>query len=119
MIKFYLFIFFIGFTFFCHAQQTGKNSEVDNMSQATQLKLMRYYPNPAVSVVNFEFLKPAPKGLTLQIYNFVGKKVFETTIISQKTTIQLNEIFLRGVYIYQVRDKSGRIVESGKFQVNK
>jgi hypothetical protein len=27
--------------------------------------------------------------------------------------------FPRGVYVYQLRDKTGRIVESGKFQVSK
>jgi len=36
----------------------------------------------------------------------------------QKITVPLTE-FYRGVYIFQVRDVQGNIVESGKFQVVK
>lgn len=84
----------------------------------TQVKVLKFYPNPAVSVINFEFQKSYEKGFTLQVYNFVGRKVSETSAISAKTSIPLTD-FYRGVYIFQLRDKSGRIVESGKFQVVK
>ncbi len=46
----------------------------------------------------------------------MGKKVYEV-----KTSVGLLNIsldgFNRGVYIYQLRDKTGRILESDKFQV--
>lgn len=119
MNKFYLIIFFIGFTFCARAQQQGKINFNDASTGLGPVKLVNTYPNPAITVVNFQFIKPAPKDLTLQIYNFIGKKIFEASNVSQKTTITLNEVFLRGVYIYQLKDKTGRIVESGKFQVNK
>lgn len=54
----------------------------------------------------------------IQIYSFVGKKVFESNQLSAKTTVHLTD-FYRGVYIFQIRDKSGKIVDSGKFQVSK
>ncbi|TDH27874.1 T9SS type A sorting domain-containing protein [Segetibacter sp. 3557_3] len=81
-------------------------------------KVLKFYPNPAVSSINFEFQKTINKDYTLQVYNFVGKKVYEVTAVGQKTNISLTD-FYRGVYIFQLRDKSGRIIESGKFQVAK
>lgn len=117
MNKFYLIILFTGFTLFATAQE-GKPSETTYSSDFTKAKVLKFYPNPASGVINFEFLKPVQRDLTLQVYNFIGKKVFELNGVSQKTTVPLND-FYRGVYIFQLRDKSGRIVESGKFQVNK
>ncbi|MEJ7912047.1 MAG: T9SS type A sorting domain-containing protein [Chitinophagaceae bacterium] len=81
--------------------------------------VVRFYPNPATSLVTFDFAKSYEAGFSLQIYNFPqGKKVHETKNMAQRTTINLNE-YTRGVYIYQLRDKLGRMVESGKFQVSK
>jgi hypothetical protein len=117
MNKFYLLVFFIGFTFFANAQES-KTSDTPFSSDLTQPKVLRFYPNPASGVINFEFLKPVQKDLTLQVFNFIGKKVFELNGVSQKTSVLLND-FYRGIYIFQLRDKSGHIVESGKFQVNK
>ncbi len=97
----------------------GNTQTVKHTSDIEQVvKAIKFYPNPAVSVINFEFQKSFDKGLTLQIYNFVGKKIFEVSSLTSKTSIDLAE-FYRGVYIFQLRDKSGRIIESGKFQVIK
>ncbi len=117
MNKLYLIIFFIAFAFVATAQDPAK-TDPTYASDITKVKSVKFYPNPAIDVINFEFLKANPRDLTLQVYNFVGKKVYELPAVSQKTFISLNE-FYRGVYIFQLRDKFGRIVESGKFQVNK
>ena len=117
MNKLYLIIFFIAFTFFATAQEQ-KQTDPNTTSEVLRAKVIKFYPNPATTVVNFEFLKPVPRDLVLQVYNFIGKKVYELPTVSQKTTVPLND-FYRGMYIFQLRDKSGRIVESGKFQVAK
>lgn len=83
-----------------------------------QTKITSFYPNPATSYINFEFTKPIEKGYILQIYNFIGKKVTEVNINYNKTTISLDNYF-RGIYIFQIRDKNGRVIDSGKFQVAK
>ena len=83
-----------------------------------QVKVLKFYPNPAISQINFEFQKSYEKGYVLQIYNFTGKKVSETTTLTSKTSVPLTD-FYRGVYIFQLRDKTGRIMETGKFQVVK
>lgn len=79
-------------------------------------KIVRSYPNPATVAINFEFLQDFDKSYTIQLYNFMGKKVYEFTPNSERMNISLNGFF-RGVYIYQLRDKFGKILDSGKFQV--
>ncbi|MBY0535444.1 MAG: T9SS type A sorting domain-containing protein [Chitinophagaceae bacterium] len=83
-------------------------------------KLIKFYPNPATSFINFELQNTNEKDLNFQIYNFLGKKVYEVNNINSnsKTTVNLSD-FYRGVYIFQLRDKSGKVVDSGKFQVSK
>lgn len=83
-----------------------------------QVRIMQVYPNPATSVIYFEILHNSEKGYILYIYNFIGKKVNEFAISSSKITVPLDSYY-RGLYVYQLRDKSGNIVESGKFQVMK
>ena len=79
---------------------------------------MRPYPIPATTVVNFDFLYGYEKTFSLQVYNFMGKKVIEINKMPPRVSMPLDE-FYRGIYVYQLRDKYGKIVESGKFQVVK
>lgn len=116
MNKLYSLILFIAITLSANAQES-KNTPA-SYTDIAKTKVLKFYPNPAIDIINFEFLKPVQKDLTLQVYNFIGKKIFELNGVSQKTSVTLSE-FYRGLYIFQLRDKSGRIVESGKFQVNK
>jgi hypothetical protein len=48
----------------------------------------------------------------------MGKKVYELTPASQRISLSLNT-FYRGVYIFQLRDKFGKLIDSGRFQVVK
>lgn len=81
-------------------------------------KIVKFYPNPATSYINFEFQKSNDKTYTFHIINLLGKKVYEVTNVSPKTIVNLSD-FLRGVYIFQLRDQNGKVVDSGKFQVSK
>ena len=109
---FYIFLFIAGLNFSTQAQvsSTFINNDV--------VKTVKFYPNPAVSSINFEFEKNYVSSYNLVIYNFIGKKVVEMKISDQKMNITLTD-FYRGVYIFQVRDKQGIVVESGKWQVAK
>ncbi len=87
----------------------------DNGTNAT----VRFYPNPASSFITFEDIaRKYDKNYTIQLFNFLGKKVYEFNLADQKYIVNLSDFF-RGIYIFQLRDPSGKIVESGKFQVNK
>ncbi|MEO6356136.1 MAG: T9SS type A sorting domain-containing protein [Ferruginibacter sp.] len=77
---------------------------------------MKYYPNPATTAISFEFVRGYDKSFTLQLYNFMGKKVMDVNTLSQLTNLSLNG-FYRGVYIFRLSDKNGNVIDSGKFQV--
>ncbi len=96
----------------------SSNAQVKTMFVANEaIKTVKYFPNPAISYINFEFEKNY-NNYTLIIFNFIGKKVTEIKVSDQKITISLGD-FYRGVYIFQLHDQQGNIVESGKFQVVK
>ncbi len=81
-------------------------------------KVVKFYPNPAVSYITFELIKDANKTYTLQIYSFLGRKVKDIPEVSDKTTVQLSDL-IRGLYTFQLHDETGRITDSGIFQINR
>lgn len=111
----YILTLLIGITFTSFAQQ---NKTTDAVDQGSQAKLIRFYPNPASSVINFDYQRGYDKTYSLQIFNFMGKKVFELKNTPPRMNVNLDD-FYRGIYVFQLRDKNGSIVESGKFQVIK
>ena len=82
-------------------------------------KITKAYPNPATSYIVFEFDKSVDRSYSLQIFAFYGKKMTEFHINESKVNLNLDDNYMRGLYIFQLVDISGKIVESGKFQVNK
>jgi len=110
MKRIYLLIIMVSLTVGAMAQ--------DRQPVPEQVKV-RFFPNPATSVINFEFTKPNPEAVyTLQVFNFIGKKISEIAVTNNRTSVSLDNYF-RGVYIFQLRDKTGKIIQSGKFQVVK
>jgi hypothetical protein len=84
-----------------------------------QTSVLRFYPNPATSVINFEIQKDYEPGYSIQIFNAIlGRKMYELTNMPERMSVNLAD-YSRGIYIYQLRDRSGRMIESGKFQVAK
>jgi dihydroorotase len=92
------------------AVQTAQSSSVT--------RYIKFYPNPATTYINIELQRATQKNSSFQVFNFLGKKVVELQDVTAKTRIDLST-FSRGIYIYQLKDKSGRIVESGKFQIER
>lgn len=86
--------------------------------QKPVVQVVKCYPNPATSFVNFEFSKTIDKTNSLFVFSFVGKKMAEIPVSNNKLTITLSDYY-RGVYVFQLRDKGGNIVECGKFSVVK
>ena len=99
---------------------TAKSQDRPTTSSAQEAttKIIKFYPNPATSIINFDFQKGYDKSYNFQIFNFLGKKVFEINNVTPRTIVNLTD-FYRGVYIFQLKDKSGKMVDSGKFQVSK
>ena len=99
-------------------------TSIQAKTQQTRINLsqdpvVKFYPNPAVTQITFDFQNGYDKAYSFQIFSFIGKKVYEqNNLATPKTVVNLTDFF-RGVYIFQIRDKTGKIVESGKFQVAK
>jgi hypothetical protein len=88
-------------------------------SSENMVKQVRFYPNPASSFINFEFKDNSNlSNYSFKVFNFIGKKVYENNNLTARTFVNLNDYF-RGVYIFQLTDRTGKVVESGKFQVIK
>jgi hypothetical protein len=113
--KFLLIVSIILLTTAAHSQATRAGFT----SAGTQTAILRFYPNPATTTITFDFQRSYDKGYSIQIYNAVlGRKMMEQTNIPDKISIELGN-FTRGVYVYQLIDKTGKLVETGKFQVSK
>jgi hypothetical protein len=103
---------FILFTAVVTSAQTSRNTN-------QPVKAVRFYPNPATSFINFEFQQGATlSNYSFKIYNFIGKKIVEINNVTPRTVVNLSDFF-RGIYIFQLTDRSGQVIESGKFQVAK
>ena len=81
-------------------------------------RIIKLYPNPATTYITFDLQQGFERGLSIQVYSFLGKKMFESQNVPPKITLPLAE-FNRGLYMYHLIDYTGKIVESGKFQVTK
>ena len=100
-------------------QSQGQSARTTPTSDGQQDRIVKLYPNPATSYITFDMQKNYKAGLTINVYNGVlGKKVYESINAPSKVTISLDD-FNRGVYIYHIVDASGKIIESGKFQVSR
>lgn len=106
------FILLIATTTFAQSERSVSAS-AENVA-----KVVRFYPNPASAFINFEFKDVAVSNYSFKVFNFIGKKVLEINNLTPRTVINLNDYF-RGVYIFQLTDRNGKVVESGKFQVVK
>ena len=101
------------FTTFGAIAQDGRTPNPDAPG-----KVVKLYPNPATTYITFDLQKSNQKGMTIVVYNFLGKKMYESPNAAEKTTVSLTD-FTRGVYIYHLVDQSGKVMDSGKFQVSR
>ncbi len=94
------------------------NSQARGPMPDPEPKIIKFYPNPAVSFITFEIAKESNKTYTLLIFNFLGKKVKDVPDVSSKTVVNLSDL-VRGIYIFQLKEQNGRVTDSGTFQINK
>jgi hypothetical protein len=108
----------LSFILIVSLQANSQDRSRPGPAQEPVARIVKFYPNPATSIINFDFQKNADKNYNFQIFSLTGKKVFELTKVDQKTTVNLND-FYRGIYIFQLKDQFGKLIDSGKFQVTK
>jgi hypothetical protein len=85
---------------------------------AVDYKIVKSYPNPAVNFITFDISKPIERGYNIQVLSFLGRKVLTVQVTANKVTVNISELN-RGVYVYQLRDQAGKIIETNKFYVSK
>ena len=88
------------------------------LAPAIEKSNVRFFPNPATSIITFEFNLAVDKGYTLQVYSFLGKKITTIPVVGSRVAFNVSELY-RGVYVFQLRDATGRIMVTNKFQVNR
>ena len=113
MYKFTFFVLLLIFSFAGMGQSTPQSP-----GGLPAAKIVKFFPNPATTYINFEFIKFEEKTYTLQVYNFLGKKILDIQELTPLTRVNLTNLN-RGFYIFQLRDRTGKVVESGKFQLEK
>ena len=94
---------------------SAQESRIPGQDEVRKLTL---YPNPATSYITFDIQKNYQRGLTIIVFNFLGKKIAERQSVNEKTQLSLTD-FTRGTYIYHLIDQTGRVIDTGKFQVTK
>ena len=99
-------------------QLKAQNKTSPGINLSAQATILRFYPNPATNAITFDFQKGYDKGYSIQVFHFIGRKMLEQTNIANHTTINLSD-FPRGVYVFRLFDKTGKLIETGKFQVSK
>jgi hypothetical protein len=104
---------FMGITGFSYPEKPIFSNNFD------VIKWVNVYPNPATSYINFEFeANQNYKNYTLYIFSFIGKKMNDYLVDGSKIVVPLDDYY-RGMYVYQLRNQNGIIVQSGRFQVVK
>jgi len=110
-------IFYILLSIILSTSLQAKSQARGPMSEPEH-KIIKFYPNPAVSYITFELNKEPNKTYTLQIFSFLGRKVKEVPDVTDKKTVNLSDLN-RGLFTFQLKDEEGRVTDSGIFQINK
>jgi hypothetical protein len=74
------------------------------------------YPNPATT--SFTYMNAGSSSSMLSIYDVAGNFVKSVTIQTGANQVSLDN-FSAGIYFYNVSDKDGAVVKTGKFVVTK
>jgi len=75
-------------------------SRLPVFSDAPAGPTVRFYPNPASSYITFEdYFKKYDKSYSIQVFNFLGKKVYEFELGDQKNIVSVSDFFSRHLHI--------------------
>lgn len=104
---------------FCSFQTTANaQTGLEQYGPTADLKYINTYPNPASDVLNFKFQKGNSRSYSIQILNSIGKRMYQAKGLPAFFSLDLKSLrFYRGIYIYQLIDRNGVVIESSKILV--
>ncbi len=79
-------------------------------------KEVRTYPNPAKTIIYFDFKKKLEGAYLIKVYSTLGNYINEMMITDSKKELSIDiKNYLDGIYLFSIQDKVGTIISSGKF----
>ncbi len=109
---------FLVIAVFCFALTAKSQAQMhDNPFGDSTARVVKVFPNPASYQINIQVQDNNGRQYEFVVYNFMGKP-FDLVKISGRYVLNLDK-YTNGIYIYQLRDLQGNVVESGKFNVAK
>jgi hypothetical protein len=76
----------------------------------------KLYPNPASTHLNLDiFDYDKTLGYNIEILNTTGKSLYNATVLQKTVTIDMSTWTCKGLYFVNIRDTSGKLLESKKF----
>ena len=106
----------LSFSFLIAINSNGQESR--SLNPDAPGKVLKIYHNPATSYITIDLQKDYQKGMTIAVYSFLGKKMYENQNVTEKTTLTLTD-YNRGIYVYHITDQTGKVIFTGKFQVTR
>jgi hypothetical protein len=86
----------------------------DGVNEVSQAHSTLVYPNPATNQINFHY--SAQNAQNIFVYDITGRVIGQTEMINGIATLNTSS-YSSGMYFYHVTDKSGNILDNGKFSV--
>lgn len=77
------------------------------------------YPNPTYGPINFEILGLSPQDLRLEVYNIIGKKIYEKSYSKRNGLVIKEDLsFLsKGTYLYSIINAQGRKIKTKRVSI--
>ncbi len=85
----------------------------NNNSFSSEKTFFKIYPNPVNDKLNILSINSI-KETDIRIYNTIGEMVKESLMNKDLTTLNVSDLS-KGFYFYQITDRSGKLLDTGKF----
>jgi hypothetical protein len=87
---------------------------VTNWSNGDYIKM---YPNPVVTNMQVDYKLGMQRELTLMVYDMSGREVLEQKKLKSGDQVNMSRL-LRGIYQYQLLEKTGKLLMAEKLLKN-
>jgi hypothetical protein len=101
-------------TTYTHPKSVGWYSGIEGINELSDNSKTLVYPNPCTTQITFKYNTESAKHIS--VFDITGRQVTETTM--ENGSVSLNtSAYAKGIYLFQVNDKSGNMLDRGKFLV--